>query len=146
MEHDSVSTEENITTALDETSSDTATDSDAGEELQDLMNRVAASVTELLANKENASPYREWLQERGIDMDRARELGLGFFPTNRYWLRDFLPARGYTIKFLRQTGLFDWPEGRAAFEGLAVAVRNAEDNVVAFAQVYDEEVLGEPLF
>lgn len=69
----------------------------------------------------------QYLASRGIGLDTARRLGLGYAPGNG--LREYLQAAGFTAQWLRASGLF-LERGAERFAGMVVVPELSDGLVV----------------
>ena len=74
--------------------------------LKELYKRTAVSFQYILNNKAEAETARNYLNSRGVSAEIIEEFQLGWAPEDRGWLLRFLKTKGYSEKFLTESGLF----------------------------------------
>jgi len=74
--------------------------------LRELHAKVSGSFHYVLAEREEAEKARRYLRERGVSEHTVEEFKLGYAPESREWLLRFLRSKGYSIEFLKTSGLF----------------------------------------
>ena len=74
--------------------------------LLDLYNKIAGSFNYILQNKTSSGFARKYLLDRGISSDTINVFKLGFAPSERFWLFDFLKSKNYSEEFLSNSGIF----------------------------------------
>jgi DNA primase len=85
------------------------------EELSELYRRVAVSFNHFLVKKNQGRAAKDYILARGINTEMIDRFRLGYAPTDRMWLFNFLSQKGYTENFLVQSGLFFKNNPRTAF-------------------------------
>ena len=99
-----------------------------------LLERVAGTFHHILLNSEEAHIARQVLETRKITPAIIEQFGLGFVPSDRRWLKNFLIKKSFDSEFLSKSGLFsaNYPD-ICLFSGrLVFPIRNAFGQVVAF--------------
>jgi DNA primase len=74
--------------------------------LRELYDRVAGSFHFILKESVGGEPGRRYLEERGISIETIEKFRVGFAPSQRNWLYDFLRKKNYSEGFLATSGLF----------------------------------------
>lgn len=82
--------------------------------LYELYDRLSRTFAWLLETHPSAAAAREVLDKRGIPPTFREAFRLGYAPSDRRWLGQFLSSKGYSPSFLAKSGLFsanhpDWP-------------------------------------
>jgi DNA primase len=104
------------------------------DELKDLYERVAKSYHYILAKKPEGEAVKQYLQKRGVSEAMIERFNLGYAPSSRRWLFDFLSRKDYSEEFLAGSGLFSKKNGQSSFfaDRLMFPIRNREGKTVAF--------------
>ncbi len=84
---------------------------DPREPLWEINATATAYFQKLLWEDNAASSARDYLAKRGIDRETADRFSLGFAPTDRALLREYLTALGFDEQRMVDSGLFVRPEG-----------------------------------
>lgn len=101
--------------------------------LGELYNRVAGSFAHFL-RADAGSDALALLHRRAISDETIAGFGVGFAPADPFWLHGFLVSKGYSEKFLRESGLFTRANPRRSlFTGrIMFPIRSRRGDVVAF--------------
>ncbi len=104
------------------------------EEYINLYNRIADSFRFFLTQSEMGKQALEYLKERGVSSEIARQFKLGYAPKDRRWLKKFLLSKNYSNEFLNNSGLFSQKYPDIAFfsDRLMFPIFDRNGNVVAF--------------
>jgi DNA primase len=105
-----------------------------GDALKDLYERVAKSYHYILTTKPLGGTARAYLAGRGVSEAMIERFNLGYAPPDRRWLFDFLTKKGYSEKFLAESGLFGKKNTSSSFfsNRLMFPIHNREGKTVAF--------------
>jgi DNA primase len=76
------------------------------EELFELYRRISGTFHHFLLKNFEARPAWDYIISRGINSEMIERFGLGYSPSDRYWLGTFLSEKGYSKEFLAASGLF----------------------------------------
>ncbi|MCL2720139.1 MAG: DNA primase [Treponema sp.] len=77
------------------------------EDLYELYNRLTKTFEHFLYDKShNADAALKYIKERGINEEIIKTFKIGFAPSNRDFLLNFLKQKGYSDDFLGKSGLF----------------------------------------
>lgn len=74
--------------------------------LLDLYNRLTGSFHHLLLNSKKAGHARSYLEKRGVLPATISSFQLGYAPSGRDWLLNFLKKKNYSEDFIITSGLF----------------------------------------
>ena len=103
--------------------------------IKELYKRVAVSFQYILQNKNEAKVARDYLDNRGVTEEIIKDFQIGWAPDDRSWLLKFLKTKGYSEKFLAESGIFSqrglsYPlfSGRVMFP-----LTNPSGEVIAFS-------------
>ncbi|MDR1230583.1 MAG: DNA primase, partial [Spirochaetaceae bacterium] len=104
------------------------------DELKDLYERVAKSYHYILTKKPEGEAAKNYLQARGVSEAMIERFNLGYAPSARRWLFDFLSRKDYSEEFLAGSGLFAKKHTQSSFfwDRLMFPIRNREGKTVAF--------------
>ncbi|MDC7225857.1 MAG: DNA primase [Spirochaetales bacterium] len=91
---------------LDDRSGISSPDRKKRDALKELYGRVAGSLEFILENRNEAAVARDYLKARGLTDEIIKEFRIGWAPDDRTWLLKFLKTKGYSEKFLAESGLF----------------------------------------
>jgi DNA primase len=72
----------------------------------DLYERIAAMYHYILTQTEGGKPALAYITGRGLTMDTITKFKLGYSPSDRRWLKNFLRKKNYSDEFLSKSGLF----------------------------------------
>jgi len=81
-------------------------DHSSKEELYELYRRTTVTFQHFLLEKPEGRKALDYLSERGISREMTEQFKLGFSPSNRDFLHNFLRQKGYSEEFLSKSGLF----------------------------------------
>ncbi len=115
----------------------TEEDDDRGKKrraLLELYERVAGSFSYMLLEHEEGADALLKLGARGLSRKTIEDFGLGYAPSDAYWLQGFLVKKGYSEAFLRDSGLFTRAnQRRALFAGRIIfPIRSRRGEIIAF--------------
>ena len=118
-------------------SADTAGDEakkKAKEELYELYQRISGTFHHFLLKNREAEEAKLYIYSRGITAEMVEHFRLGYAPLDRYWLHNFLNAKGYSDEFLSSSGLFSSKYPRVSlFSGrLIFPITDRQGRTVAF--------------
>jgi DNA primase len=104
------------------------------DELSELYRRVAVSFNHLLMEKPIGNAAKNYIIARRINKEMIDRFRLGYAPANKTWLFNFLLKKGYTDKFLAQSGLFFKNNPRSAFftDRLMFPIADRQGRTIAF--------------
>jgi DNA primase len=104
------------------------------EELFELYRRITGSFHHFLLKNPEARPARQYILSRGINDEMIERFGLGYSPSDRYWLHTFLSEKGYSKEFLASSGLFSSKDARSSvFSGrIMFPIKDQQGRNVAF--------------
>lgn len=104
------------------------------EMLAELYERVAGSFHFLLTQSTHGEKALKYLEERHVSPEIIKKFMLGYSPSDRRWLHDFLLKKGYSSDFLEKSGLFSKKYPQVAFfsNRLMFPINNRKGQVVAF--------------
>jgi DNA primase len=102
--------------------------------LYELYDRLRGTFHWFLIENKAGSIAKERLKTRGIPDSLVEEFQLGYAPSDRRWLFNFLCSKGYSKSFLARSGLFagsdhDYP---IFCDRLMFPISDAKDRVIAF--------------
>jgi DNA primase len=103
--------------------------------LTELYNRIAVSFNYILNNKESAGFARNYLSDRGISSETIKIFKLGYAPSERFWMYDFLKSKHYSEKFLGKSGIFSKKNTKISFfsNRLVFPIIDNKQNTIAFS-------------
>jgi len=78
----------------------------AREQYVDLYNRTASMFHYLLTQTESGKQALAYITGRGLTMETVEKFRLGYSPSDRTWLKQFLRKKNYSDEFLVKSGLF----------------------------------------
>ncbi|MDR1839173.1 MAG: DNA primase [Treponema sp.] len=81
-------------------------DSSVKEELFELYRRTTVTFQHFLLEKPEGQAALKYIQERGISAGMIESFKLGYAPSDRDFLHNFLRQKGYSDDFLEKSGLF----------------------------------------
>jgi len=104
------------------------------EELFELYRRISGSFHYFLLKNPEARPAWDYIISRGINREMIECFGLGYSPSDRYWLNTFLSEKGYSKEFLAASGLFSTKNASASiFSGRIIfPIKDQQGRNVAF--------------
>lgn len=102
--------------------------------ITELYERVAGSFHYLLSQAPQGEKARQYLAGRHVSAEIITKFKLGYSPSDRRWLHDFLMKKGYSRDFLEKSGLFSkkYPEVAFFSDRLMFPINNRKGLVVAF--------------
>ncbi len=71
-----------------------------------LYNKIAGSFNYILLNRDSGKSARKYLADRGISEETITVFKLGYAPSEKFWLYDFLKNKNYSEIFLTKSGIF----------------------------------------
>ncbi|MCL2793497.1 MAG: DNA primase [Spirochaetaceae bacterium] len=89
-----------------EAQEDVSEESKFKKQLYSLYDKISTALNYILLNKPEAEKALEYLKNRGISQSSIEKFQLGYIPSDRKWLYNFLRKKSYSEDFLSQTGLF----------------------------------------
>lgn len=104
------------------------------EEYINLYDRTANMFHFILTEKPEGKDALNYIMNRGVTKEIIEKFKLGYAPSDRYWLKKFLKSKGFSEKFLEESGLFSKNYKDIAFfsDRLMFPIFNRNDHVVAF--------------
>lgn len=104
------------------------------EQYIELYERTASMFHYFLTETEQGKKAFEYIKKRGLSEETIKKFKLGFSPTNRKWLKDFLLKKNYSNEFLNKSGLFSqkYPDYSFFADRLMFPIFNRKGQVVAF--------------
>jgi DNA primase len=104
------------------------------EDLAELYRRVAISFHHILTATEAGKKALTYVRERGVSDEMIRKFRLGYAPSDRQWLFNFLQKKGYSEEFLSKSGLFSRQNTRISFfaDRLMFPISDKKGQTVAF--------------
>jgi DNA primase len=112
------------------------------DQLIELYDRVAGSFHYLLTEAPQGEKARKYIEGRHVSKEIIEKFKLGYSPSDRYWLHNFLSKKGYSREFLEKSGLFSkkYPESAFFSDRLMFPINNRKGQVVAFGgRIIDTE-------
>jgi len=76
------------------------------EELFELYKRTTVTFQHFLNEKQEGKAALDYIEKRGINREMIERFKLGYAPSNRDFLHNFLKTKGYSDNFLEKSGLF----------------------------------------
>jgi DNA primase len=103
--------------------------------LLELYNKIAGSFSFILQNKSSAEYSRKYLQDRGISIETINMFKLGYAPSERFWLYNFLKSKNYSEKFLEYSGIFSKKNKKISLfsNRLVFPIINVQQDTIAFS-------------
>lgn len=74
--------------------------------LIDLYNRTASMFHYMLTETEQGKAALEYILNRGLTLETIQKFKLGYSPSDKYWLKNFLLSKNFSNEFLNKSGLF----------------------------------------
>jgi DNA primase len=104
------------------------------EDLAELYRKVSGSFHYLLTKKNEGQAALGYIISRGISIETIERFRLGYAPSNRTWLFQFLSGKGYSESLLASSGLFSKKYPRYAFfsDKLMFPIGDRQGRTVAF--------------
>ncbi len=103
--------------------------------LLELYNKIAGSFNYILLEKDSAEYARQYLSKRGISDETITVFKLGYAPSERFWLYDFLKAKNFSNDFLVKSGIFSKKNNRISLfsNRLIFPIINIQQDTIAFS-------------
>lgn len=100
----------------------------------DLYNRTAGMYHYLLTETDGGKDALEYITSRGITLETIKKFKLGYSPSDRRWLKNFLVKKNYSQEFLSKSGLFSskYPDISFFSDRLMFPIFERRGDVVAF--------------
>lgn len=104
------------------------------DEYTELYERTASMFHYLLTETEQGKPALGYITGRGISMETVAKFKLGYAPSDRRWLKQFLLKKNFSPDFLEKSGLFSrkYPDIAFFSDRLMFPIFNRSGKVVAF--------------
>lgn len=104
------------------------------EQYIELYERTASMFHYFLTETEQGKKAFDYIKKRGLSEETIKKFKLGFSPSNRKWLKDFLLKKNYSNEFLNKSGLFSqkYPDYSFFSDRLMFPIFNRKGQVVAF--------------
>ncbi len=105
------------------------------EALVDLYNKITGSFNFILQNKNSSGDVLKYLYKRGISTDTINLFKLGYAPSERFWLYNFLRSKNYSEKFLLSSGIFFTKNRKISLftNRLIFPIINVQNDTIAFS-------------
>ena len=109
-------------------------DNSTKEELYELYKRCTVTFQHFLCERPDGKETLKYLEDRGISNEMIEEFKLGFSPSDRNFLYNFLKQKGYSENFLSVSGLFSSRYKTAALFSarLMFPITDRQGRIVAF--------------
>ena len=103
--------------------------------LFDLYNKISGSFYYILQNKDSADFVRKYLNNRKIDSETIKTFKLGYAPSERFWLYNFLISKNYSPGFLEKSGIFSKKNSKISLftNRLVFPIINSHQKTIAFS-------------
>ncbi|MCK5199700.1 MAG: DNA primase, partial [Spirochaetales bacterium] len=103
--------------------------------LLELYNKIAGSFNYILLNKDSGEYARKYLIKRGISEETINAFKLGYAPSERFWLYDFLKNKHYSDDFLAKSGIFSKKNNRISLfsNRIMFPIINIQQDTIAFS-------------
>jgi len=113
---------------------DTEQDNSRKQELYELYKRTTVTFRHFLTERSDGKEALQYLEERGISKEMIEEFQLGYSPSDRNFLFNFLKQKGYSDDFLASSGLFSSKNVKSPmFSGrLMFPITDKQGRIVAF--------------
>ena len=100
-----------------------------------LYNKIAGSFNYILLNKDSGEYARKYLIKRGISEETINAFKLGYAPSERFWLYDFLKNKHYSDDFLAKSGIFSKKNNRISLfsNRIMFPIINIQQDTIAFS-------------
>jgi len=100
-----------------------------------LYNKIAGSFNYILLNKDSGEYARKYLIKRGISEETISAFKLGYAPSERFWLYDFLKNKHYSDDFLAKSGIFSKKNNRISLfsNRIMFPIINIQQDTIAFS-------------
>lgn len=103
------------------------------EEYIELYERTASMFHYLLTESEQGKSALKYILDRGLSTDTITKFKLGYAPSDRTWLKNFLVKKNFSKEFLEKSGLFskNYPDVAFFSNRLMFPIFNRQGQVVA---------------
>ncbi|QTQ11883.1 DNA primase [Treponema parvum] len=100
----------------------------------ELYERIASTFHYLLTETEYGKQALSYITERGLTKDTIEKFKLGYAPSDRQWLKNFLRKKNFSDEFLGDSGLFSkkYPDIAFFSDRLMFPIFNRQGQAVAF--------------
>ncbi len=100
-----------------------------------LYNKIAGSFNYILLKKDSGENARKYLVDRGISEETITDFKLGYAPSEKFWMYDFLKKKGYSEKFLAKSGIFAKKNNKISLfsNRIMFPIINIQQNIIAFS-------------
>lgn len=100
-----------------------------------LYNKIAGSFNYILLNKESGNNAKKYLSDRGISEETINTFKLGYAPSEKFWLYDFLKKKSYSEDFLTKSGIFTKKNNKISLfsNRLIFPIINIQQDTIAFS-------------
>lgn len=100
----------------------------------ELYDRVSGSFHYFLTETDAGKKALDYLLKRGLTTEIIKKFNLGYSPKDRYWLKNFLIKKNYSVEFLNESGLFSkkYPDIAFFSNRVMFPIYNRNSHVVAF--------------
>ena len=100
----------------------------------ELYERTAGMFHYFLMETEQGKKALEYIKNRGLTEETIKKFKLGYAPSDRKWLKQFLISKNFTPEFLNKSGLFsqNYPDYSFFSDRLMFPIFNRKGQVVAF--------------
>lgn len=103
------------------------------EEYIELYERTASMFHYLLTETEQGKPALKYILDRGLTLETVKKFKLGYAPSERTWLKNFLLKKNFSKEFLEKSGLFskNYPDIAFFSNRLMFPIFNRQGQIVA---------------
>lgn len=100
----------------------------------ELYERISTTFHYMLTQTPQGKAALDYIKNRGLTDDTIEKFKLGYSPSSRTWLKDFLRKKNYSDKFLEDSGLFskNYKDICLFSDRLMFPIFNRDGKVVAF--------------
>ena len=100
----------------------------------ELYERTSGMFHYLLTQTEQGKGALKYILDRGLSLETVNKFKLGYAPSDRRWLKDFLLKKNFSKEFLENSGLFSkkYPDVCLYSNRLMFPIFNRDGKVVAF--------------
>jgi DNA primase len=104
------------------------------DDLADLYRRAAGSFAYILTKTPEGKETLDYVRRRAVSDGMIARFELGLAPAKPFWLHQFLLKKGYSEKFLEESGLFTRANPKRAFfvDRLVFPIKDRQGRIVAF--------------
>lgn len=104
------------------------------EQMIDLYNRTASMFHYLLTETPQGKNALEYISKRGLSLETIKKFKIGYSPSERMWLKNFLKSKNFSDEFLKKSGLFSnkYPDITIFSGRLMFPIFDKNGQVVAF--------------